>query len=307
MKEDFEINEEEDPQKFDKYITAGKTAAEALNKACSMVKIGKNAFQLVEEVESWILKQGCGLSFPINISINNQAAHYSPHKDDELIFGEKDVVKVDVGTHFEGFIGDTARTVDLSNENGKLIEASEKALENALSVIKAGIGSHEISKEIEDTIKKFGFKPVENLGGHLLNQYELHAGYTIPNVQGSESWELEEGFAIAIEPFASTGKGYVREGHQTEIFSYEGHALTRNQIARKLMDYAEENYTSLPFAERWLSKEFTNNFQLKLALRELIKIGSFKAYPVLKDDTGSLISQAEKTIIVEKDSCKIIT
>ena len=301
------MEEVEDPKKVEKYEKAGKIGKEALDKACSMVKVGANAFQLVEEIESWIQKQGCGLSFPINISINNQAAHYSPHKNDELVFEKKDVVKVDVGTHFEGFIGDTARTVDLSEENGKLLEASEKALENALSVVKAGVGSHELSAEIEKTIKEFGFKPVENLSGHLLDQYELHCGYTIPNVESSDSWELEEGFAIAIEPFASTGVGRVREGSKTEIFSYEGHALTRNQTARQVMDYAEENYNSLPFAERWLSKKFTNDFKLKLALRELVKIGSFKAYPVLQDDQNSLVSQAEKTIIVEKDSCKILT
>jgi len=310
MKEDEEVewSEEEDPHKIENYLKAGKVAGEARKKAASLVKPGKNVFELAEEVEAWILKQGCGWSFPVNISINNQAAHYTPKLNDELVFNENDVVKVDVGTHYNGYIGDTAETVDLSGENGKLVEASEMALENALSIVKAGVGSHEISREIEKTIKSYGFKSVENLGGHMLEQYELHAGYYVPNVESSDSWELEEGFAIAIEPFASTGRGYVREGTYTEIFSYEGDVLTRNNVARKVLEKIKNNFSTMPFAERWIAKDFKGNeFQFKLAMRELLKLGAIKGYPVLQDDKNSLVSQRENTIIVEKDSCKITT
>ena len=310
MSEEIEWEEEEeDSKRIEYYLKAGKVGGEARKKAASLVKPGKKLFEVAEEVEQWILEQGCGWSFPVNISINNQAAHYTPELNDETVFGEKDVVKVDVGTHYNGYIGDNAETVDLSGENGKLVEASSQALENALSKVKAGAKSNEISREIENTIKSYGFKPEENLGGHMLEQYELHAGYYIPNVESrSDSWELEEGEAIAIEPFATNGRGHVSEGSYTQIFSYEGEVLTRNKIARELLKKISDDYPSMPFAERWLAKEYKNNlFQFKLAMRELLKLGAIKGYSVLQDEKGALVAQTERTIIVEKDSCKITT
>ncbi len=284
------------------YLKAGKIAAEALKKAEKMIKPGVLMLEVAENIERFI-REKSNLSFPINISTNNQAAHYTPGKKDEKTFGEKDVVKIDVGTHENGFIGDTALTIDLSGENGKLLEASEQALENALSIIKAGVMTNEISKEIEKTITSYGFKPVRNLGGHELGQYELHAGFHIPNTYTSTGVKLEEGMAIAIEPFASTGKGYVKEGPITQIFSVIDLKPVRGTNARKVLEQVKE-YKSFPFAERWVKlPEFT----LRTGLRELVMSEILRPYPVLIDERGSLISQAEKTIIVEKDSCIITT
>jgi len=292
---------------IEEYIKAGKIAAKARDAGRKLVKPGESVLKIAEKIEQMIKEEGAGIAFPANISINENAAHYTPKHADDLVIKENDVVKVDVGTHINGFIGDTAITVDVSGEHSDLIEAGEQALENALAIAKAGVEVGKIGEEIEKTIISKGFRPVENLSGHSLGQYSLHSGVSIPNVKQEKTEKLEEGMAVAIEPFASTGKGIVTEGNITEIFQLQAVVPVRNTHARKLIQVIAQEYKTLPFAERWLYSKGFNEFQIKVGLKELVQAGALRPYPVLHDIKGSLVSQKEHTIIIEKDSCKITT
>lgn len=267
------------------------------------VKAGMKIIDLVEGIEKNIKDKGGQPAFPANISCNEYAAHDTASVGDDRLIPEKAVVKVDIGVHVDGYIADRAITFDLSGENGKLLEASEKALENAISVIKAGINVEKIGETIEGTIKSYGFKPIENLTGHSLDQYLLHAGVEVPNFAArGRGAVLEEGDVIAIEPFATNGIGIVVETSRTEIFSALIEMPTRNTIARQMFKSIKEKYHELPFAERWV----VDSFEKKIALRELIKNGSIYSYPVLKEKTNGLVSQFEHTVIVEKDAANIL-
>jgi methionyl aminopeptidase len=288
-----------------RYIEAGKIAREVADKSKGLIKVGSSLLEVAETVEGWI-KEKAGIAFPINISVNENASHYTPSAGEKTVFGEKDVVNVDIGVQVDGFIGDIAYTVDLSGENGKLVEASEEALKNAISLVRAGAKTSEIGKTVDETITKFGFKPIRNLSGHGLQPYEVHAEPSIPNIETDYTYELEEEQIIAIEPFASTGDGFVKEDRRTEIFSFKNEILTRNMNARKIMAFIAEEYKTLPFAERWLAKKY-DPFSLKIALKEMITRNGLVQYPILKDVSGSLVSQAEVTLLVEKDSCRILS
>ena len=287
------------------YIEAGKIVKEVAEKSKGLVKVGASLLDVAEKIEGWI-KEKASPAFPVNISVNENASHYTPSVDEKTVFGEKDLVNIDIGVHINGFIGDIAYTIDLSRENGKLVEASEMALKNAVSATKAGAMTNEIGKIIEETITKLGFKPIRNLSGHGLKEYEVHAEPSIPNVDSTQGVELQEGEIIAIEPFASTGNGLVKEDRRTEIFSFDREVLTRNMDARSMLALIQEEYKTLPFAERWLAKKY-EPFKLKVALKELIVREALIQYPILKDIPGSLVSQAEVTLLVEKDSCRILS
>ena len=289
------------------YEKAGEIAARAREKGKELVKPGKRVLEIAEEIERMITDLGAGIAFPANVSINENAAHYTPSHDDPLEVGEEDVVKVDVGVHVDGYIADTAVTVDLSGENQDLVEASEQALENVITAAKAGITVGELGRIIEETIRGKGFRPVSNLSGHLLGRYLLHAGISVPNTGNGDKTVLEEGMAVAIEPFASTGEGIVREGPVTEIFALQAMPRVRGQHARRILEIAASDYKTLPFAERWLYNKGMTGFQVRIGLKELVESGALKPYPVLHDVKGSLVSQAEHTLIIEKDSCKVIT
>jgi methionyl aminopeptidase len=290
---------------IEKYEKAGKMAKEIADRSRRLVKPGARLLDIAETIEGWI-NEGAKCAFPLNISLNERAAHYTPPVNDETVLGEKDVVKVDLGVHVDGFIGDTAYTIDLSGEWGRLVEAAQEALNAAIAVVKAGVTTDAIGREVEQKIKSFGYKPVQNLTGHLLGEYELHSGLSIPNVEIPKGAVLEEGMVVAIEPFASSGDGFVHEERRTEIFSYEQDILTRNRDARQILEEVKQERRGLPFAERWLARKY-EPFRLGIALRELILREAFHTYPVLRDSPGSHVAQAEATVVVEKEGCRVLT
>lgn len=289
------------------YEKAGSIARRALEEGARRIKPGAGLLEVADFVEGSIAEQGAGIAFPVNISINEQAAHYTPEHKCDKVFGEKDVVKLDVGTHVNGYIGDTALTVDLSGENGKLLEASEAALDAAISSMKPGAKVGDIGAVIEGEIRKRGFKPISNLTGHMLDEFKLHAGVEIPNVKTQSSYVLKEGDVFAVEPFSTDGAGRVSEGSQVEIFMFIEQRPVRMRESRRLLNYARDRFRGLPFAERWLYRDFNSRLLLNSALKELMAFGVLKPYPILSDAGKGTVSQAERTVVIEKDSARILT
>lgn len=265
------------------------------------IKPGMKVADIAEGIEKQIAEAGGLPAFPLNLSCNEFAAHDTASSGDDRIIGE-DVLKVDVGVHIDGYIADSAVTIDLTEENGKLCEATKAALEDAVASVKAGISTAEIGAVIEQTIKKHGFKPVENLTGHLLAQYNLHAGVEVPNYAARSGEILEEGDVVAIEPFATNGIGRVVESQRCEIYSLMMGGNPRSTDARQMLKRIVEKYRQLPFAERWIAQSAGE----RIALRELVRSGSLMTYPVLKEKSGGMVSQAEHTVIVEKDSARVL-
>ncbi len=288
-----------DDEILDKYRRAGKILAEVRSAAVNRVKVGASLLEVAEFVENSTRERGGQPAFPCNISRNDEAAHATPSFNDKSVFGE-DMVKLDIGVHVDGYIADTAVTVDLG-DNPELVEASEVALKNAIQLIRAGVSTADIGAVIEDSINEFGYKPVANLTGHGLDRYVQHAPPSIPNRRIKQGIVLREGDVIAIEPFATNGAGHVSGGVLTEIYRLEKLKSVRLPAAKKLLKEIEE-YKALPFAKRWLPQT-----RLNFILKQLEAMGAIYSYPVLKEDAGGLISQAEHTIIIEDDGCQIIT
>jgi len=159
------------------WIKAGEIASEALEYGKDLIKKDKSVLEIVESVEAKIFQLGGKPAFPTNISINEIAAHYSPVKDDFSI-KESDIVKLDVGVHVNGAIGDNALTV---GNNKELIEASREALNEAIKIIQIGTKLREIGRVVDKTISSYGFKSIKNLTGHSIDIYEQHAGLSVPN------------------------------------------------------------------------------------------------------------------------------
>jgi len=284
------------------YILAGKITKKTVEKAKKAIKPGQKLLEIALSIEKNIETLGEGkakLAFPVNLSINENAAHFTPASDCKDILKESDVLKVDLGGHIDGFICDTAFTLNFDNKHSKMIEAAELALEEGLKIAadKAELGK--IGEAIENTITSKGFKSIQNLSGHGLGQYEQHSSPSIPNIATSNPSQLEEGHAYAIEPFATDGEGYVREGSQSEIFSLDKPKPVRNMHARKLLEVIASEYGELPFALRWVEAKLKMpEFQQKIALRELMRANCIRAYPVLHEKPGKTVAQAEKSFIL---------
>lgn len=298
--------EEKISKMHENFSKAGKIHSELKKDAKQLVMPGASALDVVQSIEKMIEDAGAKPGFPCNISINDVAAHYTPELKDELLIEENDIVKIDFGVSIEGCVSDAAFTIDLGGENPKLLDASREALDEAVKSIKPGVTNGQIGEKIEEKIKSHGFKPIENLTGHMLEPYNLHAGVDIPNIKTAASYELEEGDVFAIEPFATDGQGHVSDQPQVEIFSVAGEGRLRMRSSRELFVKIVNSYLTLPFAQRWVEKEAKSRLMFSAALKELLNAGCLHPYPVLRESGRGLVSQFEHTIIVEHDSAKII-
>lgn len=291
-------------EEFEKYREAGKIASEIREWSKGLIKPGAKALDIAESIEKKILEKA-EIAFPLNVSLNDNAAHYTPSYNDTLTLKEDDLVTIDMGVHVDGYIADTAYTIDLSGNNEKLVEASKAGLEAAIGTIKPGISVSEVGEAIENAIKSYGFRPIENLTGHELKPYILHAGLAIPNIKVPYDWKIEEGMVFAIEPFATNGSGRVIESKNAEIFSFLTQKPTRMREGKILLQEVEKR-KGLPFAERWYAKKM-NPLKLKMVLRELVDREALHSYPVLHEKEKGLISQAEHTVIITSDGCEVTT
>jgi methionyl aminopeptidase len=288
---------------MDEYLKAGKIAREAKEYAKSLIKPGIKLLELADNIENFIKKQGGGIAFPVNLSLNEIAAHHVPAWNETLTLKEQDILKVDIGVHVNGYIADTAFTVSFNPDRDKLIKASQEALNNAIKIIKPGTTLAEIGKTVQQTVSSYGFQPIRNLAGHSLDQYNLHAGLSIPNFDNKSKTKIEDGMALAIEPFATTGKGLVVETNTAEVYK---HLKTGPTRYKEILTHIEKNYRTLPFAKRWLVKKF-GPLKTQLAIRELVAKGILHRYKELKEVSNGLVSQAEHTIIIQKDKIKVTT
>ena len=256
--------------------------------------------ELVDSVESRVRENGADLAFPLNVSLNEDAAHDTASPGDERLFAKGNVIKLDLGVQIDGYIADTATTVDLGN-NALLLDASHEALEAAIRLVRPGVTAGEIGAVVEREITRRGYRPIANLTGHGLDRYVQHRDPTIPNIAINGGSVLEEGMAFAIEPFATTGSGRVGEKTRIEIYSQIAEKPVRIPSARAAMEKVKERH-GLPFSRRWLDDK-----KMDLTLPGLVRSGILHGYPVLSDIPGSLVSQHEHTLIVTNDGCIVTT
>jgi len=282
---------------LDKYIKAGKIASEAREYGKSLIKVGASLLEVSDKIEKKILELGGKLAFPTQISINDVAAHNCAEPDDDTKFEKGDLCKLDIGVHIDGYVADTAVTIDLG-DNEDLVKASEDALNEALKIIKPGVTLAEIGEAIKNAIAKYNFAPIKNLSGHGLDRFVIHGPPTIPNFNTHDNTELKEDQVIAIEPFATNGGGMIYETDKANIFSLVEKKPVRSQITRAVLKEIEQ-FENLPFTTRWLTKKFPL-FKVNFALRELLQIEAIRKYPPLPEKNHGLVSQAEHTVIVKE-------
>ncbi len=304
------------------YKKSGKIVSKIRSMAVDYIKADMKILDLVEYVEGNIIEMGGKPAFPCNVSINEVTAHYTSPPGDESIIKKGDLVKIDLGAHVDGYIADSAVSVfiggskdsDIENNNDqidqdfniKMIETANEALESAISTIRDGVEIGKVGQAIEETINNRGLKSVSNLTGHSMDRWILHSGVSVPNIKEDNKHKVQEGDVLAIEPFVTDGVGRVGDMNDVFIFRFLRERPMRMVQARKLLNIIALNYRNLPFSQRWLT-EHINSKQLNMAMRQLLAARAIYPYHVLKEKSDARVAQAEHTIIVESDGCKIIT
>lgn len=227
-----------------------------------------------------------GIGFPVGININNVAAHFTPSKKNNPKISTNDIVKVDFGVHINGCICDGAFSYSLSDKHEKLIEAAEEA--TLVGIKQSGVDTilGDIGYYIQEVIESYNFKCVDDLCGHLIKPYVIHAGKCIPNIKINYKERMVENEVYAIETFPTDGSGKIVKENE-----YNHFAITNDNFEDKFVKKIYQKRKTLPFCPRWF------NFNIP-------EIHNITKYPILTTD--GLVAQYEKTIFVKNNSVEVL-
>ncbi len=333
--------EEED---LKQWRDAGHVARRTLEGIKGEIVAGKQWSEVIDSAERFIRRHGGKAAFPVTISVNDMAAHYTsnteltPPEDfeGEMIFQKGDLVKLDVGVHIKGALGDNALTIEVGNggEHTEQIRAAKEARDAAIEKMHPGTPWHVVGEAAQQASVDAGFEPIRNLSGHKMERWNLHSGVSIPMYacgpnNPSYKGEVEAGGVYAVEPFNTTGNEGLIENvpprHSSNIYRITGDVQWRKALAKKklkplgaqLARNLEERYNTLPFAERWAFPMLTKPFpdadeesrisKWKALMKKLISIRFIETYHVLRCVDGGNVGQFEHTVYVTDGGPEVLT
>ncbi len=290
------------------YVKSGKITREVKAVVQAGVKPGIGFLEVCDLVRKEVESRGGRLAFPTGIGVNQVTAHYAPQDGDESVVGDQDLVKVDFGVHVDGYVTDTSVSVTFNPEFNLLLEATERALEAAIATARRESRTGEIGREIHREAARFGFKTIENLTGHTVDRYQVHAGKSIPNLYMPGMQKLKEGDVFAIEPFLTPGSaaGYVVDAPSTTIFSMVSRKKTGVAELDAFADRVWEERKTLPFTLRWYVPEFGRG-KLPGVVNRLMAKRIVRGYPTLVEASGNPVAQFEHTMALEEGGLVVLT
>jgi methionyl aminopeptidase len=297
-----------DKEELEKFRISGKILRETREEMRSYVKERMTILDICQKGEDLIRSKGGKPAFPINVSINEVAAHYTAPPDDRSTIPEGSIAKVDIGVHVDGYVTDTAFTACFNSEGKAMAATAELALKTIVENIHGDMSLGSIGSLAENIIKNRGFKPISNLTGHSVGRYLIHAGTSIPSVSGYNPNKVKANEIYAIEPFVTLPDAVARveDNPQTTIYRFLKAKSLKSDAAKKLAKHIEVNFRTLPFAERWVigvvSKE-----KYKEAFQELIRSKSIMGYPVFVEASKKPVAQAEHTLLIKENDCEVLT
>ncbi len=297
-----------DEYEFECYVKAGKIAS-SVKKFCSeIVKDGVKLLYIAESVEGKIRELGGDVAFPVNLSIDEIAAHYTPIPNDDKV--ASGLLKIDIGVCVDGFIADFAVCFDLTDDGkyGEMIKLNKKVLQSVMDFANVDMVVKDVGEIATGVLEEFNdendtnYNLIHSLCGHGVDKDTIHTGLIIPNHKNNSNKNLKN-MAFAVEPFVTTGIGDIYEGGGGNIYCIKRISSVRDRDARDVLKYILENYKSRPFCERWLKDAGFKKTRFVLNLLE--KQGVFYHYPMLIEKTKGVVSQVENSFVIfgEKVVC----
>jgi len=254
-----------------------------------------------------------GLAFPTCISINEVAGNYSPISD-EVVLGEGDVVKIDLGAQIDGFISTTAHTViatanpEISTKGKKadVVCAAHYAGEAALRLLRPGNTNTQVTNMINQIADIFKVTPVTGVISHELKKWVIDGPKVIISKNNNDhpipEIKFEEGEVYSIDIMMSTGEGKVsQDAFKTTVFKRnveQEYYSIKLQASRKAYSVINKNHPTLPFSMRFLSDDPTIGSKAFLGMKELSDHQLVYPYPVLCDKKGTYIAQFKFTVLI---------
>ena len=178
----------------------------------STLELDKLAEEFIRDHDGTPTFKGyCGYPASACISVNDEVVHGIPCK---RRIKEGDIVSIDCGVTWQGFVSDSARTFTVgtvSAESQKLVDVTKEALYLGIGEARIGNSIRDIGRVVQQHCEKFGFSVVRDLVGHGVGR-DMHEPPQVPNYETSgKGPRLKAGMVIAIEPMVNVGDYYVKQ------------------------------------------------------------------------------------------------
>ena len=193
---------------------AGRIVAGVHNLMIKTVEPGMSTLDLDQLAEQFIRKAGAlptfkgyyGFPATLCTSINEEVVHGIPKAD--RILKDGDVISLDCGATYKGFIADSAITLPIGNvpeDIIQLLKATDEGLHAGIQAMRPGNRIIDVAAAVEDIGIHYGYGIVKNYGGHGVGK-NLHEEPFIPNYRTENTGpEIRPGNVMAIEPMFNLG------------------------------------------------------------------------------------------------------
>lgn len=302
-----QLNKDKNVPIAEEYFKAGKISSEVRNLLRRKIRVGSSLLDIAEYVEMEIKKRKGSLAFPCNVCINEVAAHYTPSFNDKTVVKDGDLVKIDFGVHIDGYLVDNAISFSFNHNFDLMVNTAELALSNAIQSFKENVNVADIGTVINSTVQKRGYKVISNLSGHKIDQFQIHAGLSVPNIWVNHTHNLKKNEIYAVEPFVTTsaGSGTVIDTDFYNIYSIVSRKRTGNPSLDELSEKIWSSVKGLPFSSRLIAN--ADYEEIEKDLRNLVNMKILRAYPVLVELNGTPVSQAEHTLALTENGTIVLT
>lgn len=323
-KEEIETEEEILNENLDnggvlqRYKTAAQVANETLAVLLSELKVEKSVLSLCELGDKTITekakpffkknkKMPKGIAFPTCLSVNEVVCHCSPLSDDTTTLKQGDVVRIDLGVHFDGYIATVAHTVVLTDKaiDGKqadVMACAKACMEVTGQLLIEGNTNTKLSEAFDKVASSYGVSLCEGVLSHQLKRFVIDGSKAILLKTTTEHQTQEQTFqdfeVYSVDILVTSGSGKLRETQpKTTIYKRnpEVDYHVKLKSSAKALSEIREKYDILPFSIRYLDKDS------KLGLNELTKHGLIEGYPVLTEKKGEFVCHLKSTFFILKN------
>eukprot|EP00088_Acartia_fossae_P035362 TRINITY_DN3642_c0_g1_i1.p1 TRINITY_DN3642_c0_g1~~TRINITY_DN3642_c0_g1_i1.p1 ORF type:complete len:400 (-),score=104.84 TRINITY_DN3642_c0_g1_i1:518-1621(-) len=252
-----------------------------------------------------------GIAFPTCLSVNNVICHFSPlNSEADVILGDGDVVKLDLGAHIDGFIAVVAHTLvvgasasnQVTGRKADAILAAHLASEAALRLVKPGHETYEVTETVSKIAEAFECKPVEGMLSHQLEQNRIDGEKTViqnpseAQRKEHEKFDFEVNEVYAMDVLISTGEGQGRE-KDAKVTVYKRTDETymlKMKTSREFYSKVCKQFGTMPFNIRSMDDER----KARMGVVECVTHKLIEPFQVLCEKEGEYVAQFKFTVLL---------
>jgi len=312
------------PTVLGNYLHVGQVVTNVMTELIKKCVAGANVYDLCAYGDNEMIARFAkthknmkekGVGFPTCVSVNHVAGHYCPLKaEGATVLQEGDVVKIDIGGHFDGFCVCMAHTVPIgkvSEKKAAVIKAAWDATQATKRLLVPGKQNKEVSDVLQMVADDYKVNLMEGVLSHETRQYVIdHENCIISKTtpeHAVEPYEFESNKVMIMDVVMTTGSGKPAEREdKCTIYKrvIENNFDLKTKAGRQLIHTINKEFPCFPFSLRHLPAEDLK--KARLGMKSCVDHDLVQPFPVLSEKKGEFIAQFKYTALLLPTSTKFL-